>query len=56
MKRGFCMNDGDSTIAFKSLSGTHTLNHHLNIWDEEDDEFYDEWFGDEEEIEFDDDW
>ena len=56
MKRGFCMNDGDSTIAFKSLSGTNTLNHHLNIWDEEDDEFYDEWFGDEEEIEFDDDW
>ena len=56
MKRGFCMNDGDSTIAFKSLSGTQTLNHHLNIWDEEDDEFYDEWFGDEEEIEFDDDW
>ena len=50
------MNDGDSTIAFKSLSGTQTLNHHLSIWDEEDDEFYDEWFGDEEEIEFDDDW
>ena len=56
LKRGFCMNEGDSTIAFKSLLGTKTLNHHLNVWDEEDDEFYDEWFGDEEEIEFDDDW
>ena len=36
LKRGYCMNDGDSTIAFKSLSGTQTLNHHLNLWDDED--------------------
>ena len=38
LKRGYCMNDGDSTIAFKSLSGTQTLNHHLNLWDDEDNE------------------
>ena len=30
LKRGFCMNEGDSTIAFKSLLGLRTLNHHLD--------------------------
>ena len=57
LKRGFCMNEGDSTIAFKSLLGTKTLNHHLNIWDDEDQIDYDSyWNGVEEELEFDDDW
>ena len=49
------MNDGDSTIAFKSLSGTQTLNHHLNLWDDEDTRDYDNWYGEGEEVEWDDD-
>ena len=49
------MYDGDSTIAFKSLSGTQTLNHHLNLWDDEDTRDYDNWYGEEEEVEWDDD-
>ena len=55
LKRGYCMNDGDSTIAFKSLSGTQTLNHHLNLWDDEDNDDYNSWYGEEEEVEWDDD-
>ena len=57
LKRGFCMNEGDSTIAFKSLEGTQTLNHHLNIWDDEDADCYEEMWGDGvEELDWDDDW
>ena len=57
LKRGFCMNEGDSTIAFKSLLGLRTLNHHLDIWDREDDNDYDKWWnGEEEEIDWDEDW
>ena len=54
-KRGYCMNDGDSTVAFKSLSGTNTLNHHLNLWDDEDTRDYSNWYGEGEEVEWDDD-
>ena len=46
LKRGFCMNEGDSTIAFKSLLGTKTLNHHLNIWDDEDKDDYNAFWND----------
>ena len=55
LKRGYCMNDGDSTVAFKSLSGTNTLNHHLNLWDDEDNRDFDSWYGEGEEVEGDDD-
>ena len=57
LKRGFCMNEGDSTIAFKSLQGTRTLNHHLAIWDWEDADCYEDMWGDGvEELDWDDDW
>ena len=46
LRRGYCMNNGDSTIAFKSLSGTQTLNHHLNIWDDEDKDDYNAFWND----------
>ena len=57
LKRGFCMNEGDSTIAFKSLLRIQTLNHHLDIWDDEDQIDYDAyWNGIDDEIDWDEDW
>ena len=57
LKRGFCMTEGDSTIAFKSLLGLRTLNHHLDMWDDEDQIDYDSyWNGVEDEIDWDEDW
>ena len=56
LKRGFCMNDGDSTISVGSLSGRNTLNWQYSHFDEEDADDYNRWFGEEEEVEFDDDW
>ena len=57
LKRGFCMNEGDSTIAFKSLLGLRTLNHHLDIWDDEDQIDYDAyWNGVDDDIDWDEDW
>ena len=56
MKRGFCMNDGDSTISVGSLSGRNTLNWQYSHFDDEDADDYNRWFGDGEELEFDDDW
>ena len=57
LKRGFCMNEGDSTIAFKSLLGIQTLNHHLDIWDDEDQIDYDAyWNGVDDDIDWDEDW
>jgi len=56
LKRGFCSNDGDSTISIGSLDGRKTLNWHFQCFDAEDDEYYAEWFGEEEELDWDDDW
>ena len=56
LKRGFCMNDGDSTISVGSLSGRNTLNWQYSHFDDEDADDYNRWFGDGEELEFDDDW
>jgi hypothetical protein len=56
LKRGFCMNDGDSTISVGSLSGRQTLNWQYSHFDDEDADDYNRWFGEEEEVEFDDDW
>ncbi len=52
--RCFCLNDGDATLHGGSLEGHKVLQWHLNTFDLEDDEFYEEWFGDEEEEEWDD--
>ena len=52
----FCMNDGDSTISVGSLSGRNTLNWQYSHFDDEDADDYNRWFGDGEELEFDDDW
>ena len=56
LTRGFCMNDGDSTISVGSLSGRNTLNWQYSHFDDEDADDYNRWFGDGEELEFDDDW
>ena len=57
LKRGFCMNECDSTIAFKSLEGTRVLNHHLDIWDDEDADCYENYWNDtDDSIDWDDDW
>ena len=53
LMRGFCMNDGDSTISFSSLQGHRVLQWHINHFDEEDAESYELMFGEEEEVEFD---
>ena len=56
LKRGFAMNEGDSTITFSSLQGYRVLQWHINHFDEEDAESYELMFGEEEEIDWDDDW
>lgn len=45
VRRAFCVNDGDSTIHVCSLAGLRTLQWHLDEFDEEDDEFYQQWYG-----------
>jgi len=57
-RRGFCMNDGDSCVAFASLKGRTTLNHHLQHFDEEDADVYQEWYGNEDDtdLDWDDEW
>ena len=49
--RGYCMNDGDSTITLCSLSGHKVLNHNFRYFDQEDEDFYQQWFGEEDEDE-----
>ncbi len=56
LKRGFAMNEGDSTISFSSLQGHRVLQWHINHFDEEDAESYELMFGEEEEMDWDDDW
>ena len=54
LQRGFCMNEGDSTISFSSLEGYKMLQWGINHFDEEDKENFDIWWGQgEEEVEFD---
>ena len=50
------MNEGDSTITFSSLQGYRVLQWHINHFDEEDAESYEIMFGEEEEMDCDDDW
>ena len=45
VRRAFCVNDGDSTIHVGSLAGLRILQWHLDEFDEEDDEFYEQWYG-----------
>ena len=51
IRRGFCVNDGDSTIHVCSLAGIRILQWHLDEFDEEDDEFYEQWYGNAEDSE-----
>jgi len=53
LKRGFCMNDGDSCISMGSLDGRKVMQWNFATFDTEDAECYAEWFGEEEEAEFD---
>lgn len=46
VRRAFCMNDGDSTLHCCSLLGHRILQWDKSQFDEEDDAFYEEWFGD----------
>ena len=55
LKRGFCMNDGDSTISFSSLEGYKMLQWGINHFDREDADSYDSFYGEEEETDWDDD-
>ena len=55
MKRGFCMNEGDSTISFSSLGGLHMMQWDINHWDEEDAESYKLFYEETEELDWDDD-
>ena len=41
LQRGFCMNEGDSTISFSSLEGYKMLQWGINHFDEEDNENFD---------------
>jgi hypothetical protein len=56
LKRGYAMNEGDSTISFSSLQGYRMLQWGINHFDEEDAESYEMMFGEEEEMNWDDDW
>ena len=51
-----CIRDRDSTISVGSLSGRQTLNWQYSHFDDEDADDYNRWFGEEDEVEFDDDW
>ena len=56
LKRGFAMNEGDSTITFSSLQGYRVLQWHINHFDEEDAESYKLMYEEEEELDWDADW
>ena len=56
LMRGFCMNDGDGTISFCSLEGRKVLQWDIDHFDEEDEEYFEQWYGDSEEDEWGDDW
>ena len=57
LQRGFCMNEGDSTISFSSLEGYKCLQWGINHFDEEDKESFDHWFGDpNDSIDWDEEW
>ncbi len=57
LMRGFCINDGDSTISVGSLEGKIILNHHLSMFDEEDAECYEQFWEDaDDSIDWDEDW
>ena len=56
LKRGFAMNEGDSTISFSSLEGYKMLQWGINHFDREDQDSFDIMWGDEEEIDWDADW
>ena len=57
LMRGFCINDGDSTISVGSLEGKITLNHHLSMFDEEDADCYEAFWEDaDDSIDWDEDW
>ena len=57
LKRGFAMNEGDSTISFSSLEGYKMLQWGINHFDEEDKENYDLWYGEgNDDIDWDEDW
>ena len=56
LKRGFAMNEGDSTISFSSLTGHRVLQWHINHFDLEDAESYKLMYGEEEELDWDADW
>ena len=55
LKRGFAMNEGDSTISFSSLEGYKMLQGGINHFDLEDEESYNMMWEDEEEQTFEDD-
>ena len=40
LMRGFCMNDGDSTVSFCSLEGRKVLQWDIDHFDEEDEELF----------------
>ena len=56
LKRGFAMNEGDSTISFSSLEGYKMLQWGINHFDLEDAESYKIMWEDEEEPDWGDDW
>jgi len=51
VRRGFCVNDGDSTIHLCSLAGLGILQWTHDQFDDEDDEFYEQWYGNAEDSE-----
>ena len=55
LKRGFAMNEGDSTITFSSLQGCRIRQGHSDQVEEEDAGSYEMMFGEEEEMDWDDD-
>ncbi len=50
-KRAWCTNDGDSVIKTGSYLGMCIMQYHLDEFDEEDDEFYEQYFGEDDEDE-----
>ena len=55
LKRGFAINEGDSTICFQSLSGRRMMQWDIDHWDEEDAESYRLFYEETEELDWDDD-
>ena len=56
LKRGFAINEGDSTICFQSLSGRRMMQWDIDHWDEEDAESYALFYEETEELDWDEDW